>query len=184
MKLHTSILLLAASTLSTALAIEARAAQDVLNDISQIKTQTATVQRDIDAFQGGPASAVQALQIKTDSDTLQKTIQKGSTDARNSASFTDNESAAIANAVTGLQTSIFKVLNSLVAKKAGFETAIFGSSAVPIVHDTLVGLRADTGYFGGNVTQKLTPQIAKLSPLIVSNIDFHFVRAVDAFSSG
>lgn len=174
--------LAALTSLTSALALAPRAAQDVLNDISTIQSQTATVQRDVDNFPGGPLSALQALQIKADSDALAQTIQKAARDAVASAPFTDAESASVANAVTGLQKGVYKVLDSLVAKKKGFETAVFGASAVPIVKDTLVGLRRDTAAFGANVTTKFVPVVAKVAPLVVSNLDFHFARAVDAFS--
>lgn len=182
MKASLSITLLAASSFASAAALQARDASAVLDDISTIRSQLAVVQSDIDAFQGGPTSAIDALKIQVDSNTLDSSIDKSTSDANSSSPFTEKQSADVANAVTGLQEGIFTVLDSLVAKKTGFETAVLGGSAVPLVRMTLSDLRTDTAAFGDAVTDKLTPELAKLAPLITSNIDFHFARAVDAFS--
>ncbi|KAK4494517.1 hypothetical protein PRZ48_014815 [Zasmidium cellare] len=168
---------------SVAASIIPRDAATILNDVKTIKTQLQKVHDDVQAFPGGPSSALQALAIKSDSDTLDKTLQQSAKDAAASSPLSDSDSATVATSVTGLQTLIYSTLDLLVSKEPGFKTAVFGGSADSIVHDTLVSLRVDTAAFAGNVTTKLTPQLQKLAPLISSDIDFHFVRAIQAFST-
>lgn len=155
----------------------------ILNDIKTISTQLQTVYDDVKTFQGGPNSANQALQIKGDSDKLDKSLQHAAKDAAASTQLSESDSATVATSVTSLQSPIYSTLDLLVDKKPGFQTAIFGSSADSIVESTLISLRTNSGYFAVNITNKLTPSLKRLGPLIASEIDFHFVRAVQAFST-
>lgn len=183
MKAANIITTLAILATTAAASIIPRDAATILNDINTITTQLQKVHDDVQAFQGGPSSALQALGIKADSDTLDKTLQQSAKDAAASSPLSDSDSATIATSVTGLQAQIYSTLDLLVSKQPGFQTAVFGQSADGIVHDTLVSLRADTAAFGGNVTAKLTPTLQRLAPLITSDIDFHYVRAIQAFST-
>lgn len=183
--MKTSMVLTGLAVLATSViaSVVPRDASTILTDIKTIKTQLQKVHDDVQAFPGGPSSAVQALQIKSDSDSLDKTLQQSAKDAAASSPLSDSDSATIATSVTGLQSQIYSTLDLLVSKEPGFRTAVFGSSADGIVRSTLVSLRTDTADFAGNVTSKLTPSLKRLAPLISSEIDFHYVRAIQAFSN-
>ncbi|KAF2165863.1 hypothetical protein M409DRAFT_23595 [Zasmidium cellare ATCC 36951] len=183
MKTAKIITTLAFIATSVAASIIPRDATTILNDINTIKTQLQKVHDDVQAFPGGPGSTLQALGIKADSDTLDKTLQQSAKDAAASSSLSDSDSATVANAVTGLQSLIYSTLDLLVSKQPGFQNAILGQSADSIVQSTLISLRSDTADFAGNVTNKLTPTLKRLAPLISSDIDFHYVRAIQAFST-
>ena len=157
--------------------------QTILTDIQTIKTDLSTLQAQVEAFSGSNATLLNALNIKTAADKVDKDIQTTTSDTSSSAPFSDTDSASIASSISSLQVQVFDTIDALVAKKESFTKGKLGIDAVSIVHDELVMLRQDTGYFGANVTEKLTPELRKAAPLLVDNIDFHFVRGVQAFES-
>lgn len=183
MKTSTTLAALVVLATSVVASVVPRDAATILSDINTITTQLQKVHDDVQAFPGGPSSTAQALQIKTDSDNLDKTLQQAAKDAAASSPLSNSDSATIATSVTGLQSQIYSTLDLLVSKEPGFRTAVLGQSADGIVQSTLVSLRADTADFAGNVTSKLTPSLKRLAPLISSDIDFHYVRAIQAFST-
>nr|POE96413.1 hypothetical protein CFP56_56463 [Quercus suber] len=163
-------------------AIVARDAPTLLRDINSIGVQLNKTLADINAFNGGTNGVNQALAIYTDSNNLDAVIKNSTADAKASAVLNDADSASIALAVTSLQSNIYATLDALVAKHYDFTAASLGFNATGLVHDTLVSMRTDTNNFGGNVTAKLSAVLSKSAPLITSDIDYHFVRAIQAFA--
>lgn len=155
-----------------------RDTQTVLNDFQQISTQSQKVQSEVNAFTG---DANQAVVIYGDSNTLDGYIKQAITDAQALSSLNDADSASIANAVVGLQETTYGTLDALTSKYPAF--ANLSSAVVGIVESSLITLRNDTAVLGSVITSKLVPVVAKVSPLLTSNIDFHFSRAVDAFAN-
>lgn len=157
--------------------------QTILSDIQTIKSDLSTLQSQVEAFSGSNASLLNALNIKNAADKVDQDIQTATSDTASSAPVSDTDSASIASSISSLQVQVFDTIDALVTKKESFTKGKLGIDAVSIVHNELVMLRQDTEYFGGNVTEKLTPKLEKVAPLLVDNIDFHFVRGIQAFSS-
>jgi len=155
----------------------------LLGDIATISSRLATLNNDVNSFTGGSAQVFQALAIYNDANSVQSALNQANTDAINSPNLNDTGSAAVATAVTGLQPNIYNILNQLVAKKAGFRTVVFGSSAVGLVNNTITSLQQSTKNFGGNLTAKFSGSISTLAPLVTGDINFHFTRASQAYYS-
>lgn len=154
-----------------------RDTQTLLGDFKNITSQSAKVQQEVEAFTG---NLNDAITIYSDSNTLDAYIKQAITDAQALGDLNDDDSASVANAVTQLQNTAFGTLNALTAKKPQFEQN--GVGVVNVVEQTLSTLKNDTAFLGFVITPKLVPVLAKVSPLLTSNIDFHFARAVDAFA--
>ncbi|KAF2756564.1 hypothetical protein EJ05DRAFT_67906 [Pseudovirgaria hyperparasitica] len=163
-------------------AVEKRDGAQTVKDINSISSQTDAIYKQVNDFKGGPLSSLQALGIQTASIKLDNTIKQGTKNANKSAKFTSDESNNIAIATLDLQPKVTVLIDALINKKQGFQTALLGLSAVPLVKQTLTTLRADTKTFGQAVTAKLTPDIAELAPIVLDLIDQDFARGIAAFS--
>ncbi|KAF2758695.1 hypothetical protein EJ05DRAFT_500211 [Pseudovirgaria hyperparasitica] len=179
MQFSTALAFLAASSVVSGLTVTKRDAATVGADIDTIASDVSKVQKDVDSFNG---DAFGALTIYLDSMTLDEAIKKGANDSANSAPFTEDESSTIAGKVLDLQPKVDKVLDSLIAKKDKFQTAIFGFPATPIVKMTLQTLRTDTADFGSKASAKLTPDFQEVAPIVLQEIDDKFAQAIAAFS--
>ncbi|KAB8339208.1 hypothetical protein FH972_022142 [Carpinus fangiana] len=173
----------AACTTVSAFAIEARDAATVVGDIRTLTTQLNTLQNQLKAFQGGAAGTGAALQIQGTEQTIENTLKKAAQDASNSPNFGNSGSADVANAIVGVERNIYSVLDLLIQKKSAFATAALGFSATGLVLQDLKNLKSQTDAFGANASAKLVPELAKLAPLLLSNIDYHYSVAIDAYSS-
>lgn len=158
-------------------ALAAASVQTVLDDFTKIGTQSQKVTTEVKAFTG---DINDAITIYGDSNTLDAYLKQTISDAAALPSLSDTDSATIANAVTGLQGTTYDALDALVSKKKYF----FGinNATVNLVEQSLSTLRNDTAVLGKTIVGKLVPVLAKVSPLITSNLDFHFSRAVDAYN--
>lgn len=179
MKLLSITTALAAASVASANLV-ARNGATLSRDITSIAAQLQTLDNSLRAFSGGTA---QALVIQAQTSSLRNKIQQGDSDAKASAALSDTESAQVAQGVTDLQANIYDVLSLLIAKKPLFDKAILNfASASSLVLTDLKNLKTDTDSFGADVIAKLVPVLAKVAPLVTSDIDFHYQQAINAYS--
>lgn len=183
MKSFTTGLLLWLSACAFGAELYQRDAASIITALQNIDNGTQQVLADVNAFQGGRDGVNQAVKIQTDSNTLNQIIQNGITAAQATTQLNDADSAAVANAVTKIQPGVFNVLTALTNKKELFSAASLGFDAIPLVENALTSQRQSTNDFGNNVTAVLSTTIKRVSPLLTTNIDFHFVRALQAFAT-
>lgn len=74
------------------------------------------------------------------------------------------------------------MLDLLVSKKAAFDATLPGGAASALVKMDLQQLKNATDDLASKLTPKFVASVQKLSPLLVSNIDYHFVRAINVYS--
>ncbi|KAL1959461.1 hypothetical protein VTO42DRAFT_1906 [Malbranchea cinnamomea] len=160
-----------------------RDAGPIISAMDEISAQITTLRDKLSGFNGGLTGTITALEIHAQALKLAGIINDAADAAQDSDPLDENDSAQVANGVTGLQPQIFGVLDDIIAKKPAFDKAILGVlSARLLVKADLELLRGNTADFGAAVTEKLSPEFAKLAPLLLANIDAHFRQAVNVYS--
>ncbi|KAG4431935.1 hypothetical protein IFR05_012580 [Cadophora sp. M221] len=167
---------------STSLAIlPPRDAASIFSTLSTLSTDLSTLQSNLQTFQGGITSLGQALQIQSQASQLIADTSNSASAASSSSPLDDAGSRSVAFKIISFSKQIYSVLDLLVGKHAAFEATLPGSSA--LVKSDLIMLRNGTDDLAGKLTPKFVASVQKLAPLLVADIDFHFVRAIGAYSS-
>ncbi|PVH73522.1 hypothetical protein DL98DRAFT_519851 [Cadophora sp. DSE1049] len=171
----------------TPLLLAASAAALLPRDATSINARLTTLQNDLTTlqsilrtFQGGPTSLVQALQIQTQATQLVTDTQSATSTTSSSSPLDDAGSRSVAFKIISLSKQIFAVLDLLVSKKGEFEKTLPGATG--LVQSDLVMLRNGTDGLAGALTPKFVGGVRMLAPLLVADIDFHFVRAINVYS--
>ncbi|KAH7360927.1 hydrophobic surface binding protein A-domain-containing protein [Rhexocercosporidium sp. MPI-PUGE-AT-0058] len=167
---------------STTLAIlPPRDASTILTSLNTLSTDLSTLQKNLQTFQGGVLSLGQALQIQTQATQLVSDTKNAASASSSSAPLDDAGTRSVAFKIIAISQQIFSVLDLLVTKKGAFESTLPGASK--LVENDLEMLKNGTDDLAAKLTPKFVPSVQKLAPLLVSDIDFHFVRAIDVYSS-
>ncbi|KAH9206973.1 hydrophobic surface binding protein A-domain-containing protein [Leptodontidium sp. 2 PMI_412] len=167
---------------STSLAIlPPRDASSILSTLQTLSSDLTTLQSNLQTFQGGITSLGQALQIQTQATQLVTDTQNSASASSSSSALDDSGSRSVAFKIISISKQISSVLDLLVSKHAAFEATLPGSSA--LVKSDLVMFRNGTDDLAGKLTPKFVASVQKLAPLLVADIDFHFVRAIGVYSS-
>ncbi|KAL4866219.1 hypothetical protein BDV12DRAFT_173287 [Aspergillus spectabilis] len=160
-----------------------RDATPVLSSLDAITNKLHSLGDLVEKFEGGFNGTFAALQIQSETGKLRTIINDGAATITNTNPLNEDDSVQIVNVVVSLQADIYDLLDLLVAKKPAFDTAILGiGSASFLVKIDLQNLRNSTAQLGSAITEKLVEELQRLAPLITSDIDFHFARAVGVYS--
>jgi hypothetical protein len=168
------------ATLAAAAALP-RDANSILSSLQTLSKDIATLNNTLSTFQGGGAAIFQALQIQGEAQQLVTDVNNAKSASSSSAALDDAGSRSVAFQVVSISTQIYQVLDLLISKHAAFEATLSGSSA--LVENDLQQLKNGTDSFGSALTPKFVPAVQKLAPLLVSNIDYHFVQAIKVYNS-
>ncbi|KAF5854752.1 hypothetical protein ETB97_012263 [Aspergillus alliaceus] len=147
-------------------------------------SQCSTMNDTLQGFTIGPNIMPTALKVQFESDELLRDIIDAIAAAKQTPMLTKDDSVRVAIAVTKLQDVIYSLLDVLVAKKPVFDKAILGiGSASFLVSADLKSLKDATDGFGNEVVLRLANPIQQVAPLIISDLDFHFIRAIQVYSA-
>lgn len=151
--------------------------QDITNDMT-------TMNNTLNTFDGGLVGTLTALQIQGESQSLLSDINNLTATVNATAPLNQKDSVTVTNSVVGLQPYIYSLLDNLDNHHQAFETAILGvASATSLVESDLKNLQNATMALGNAVISKLIPELQSLAPLVTYQIDFHFQRSIQLYSS-
>ena len=160
-----------------------RDANSINAALTTISNQVSTLNATLNTFNGGAAGTLTALKIQGQATDLKNDVDKAASAAQSSSALSDADSASVAYGVVALAPKIYSVLDNIVRKKPAFDTAIVGiGSASGLVKQDLIDLKKATDAFGGNLTGKFVPSVAKVAPLLIGAIDFHFDQALKVYN--
>ena len=87
----------------------------------------------------------------------------------------------MASAIAQLQTDIYNTLDLLVTKHPQFNMVQGFLPVGSLVLNQLTGLKNSTDAYGAAIIPKLTSEYQRLAPLLLSDFDYHFIRAIQAY---
>jgi uncharacterized protein YoxC len=145
--------------------------QKVLSDISMVVDRLAVA---VNAFQGDikPLNSVSADVLKS--------IQSGIDQIKPSTPLTQDEAINIATFVQGLNTSVSKVVNDIIAKKPIF----IQYNAVPDVLKSLQDQDAASAALADAITAKVPAELKELAATLSADINAILKRGIAAFQTG
>lgn len=155
----------------------------ILNSLDTITSQLRTLGDLLESFNIAPNNTAAALQIQGETMTLQTDVDDGITATSGVQPLNEGDSVVVTEAVVGLQTDVYHVLDQLVAKKPVFDQAILGvGSASALVRSDLLGLRNSTLELGSGIVSKMVEDLQRLGPLVTYDIDYHFAEALRVYA--
>ncbi|KAH8690522.1 antigenic cell wall galactomannoprotein [Talaromyces proteolyticus] len=159
-------------------------ASSVISGIQKISDAVITLNKTVSSYPGGIEGTITALDILGDSFSLEHAITSTTSDAKQSANFTDTESQSIAQAFVNLVPTIQSSLTTIEGKKSEFQHGLLGLASLDwVVEDLLKTLKSDSDALSTAVIAKLTSTWAGVAPLVVSQIDAAFETAITTYST-
>lgn len=155
-----------------------RDGKSVIDSLSTISDQLKTMNTTLDTINGGPNDLENALGFQNEATQLEKDIQTATDTAKDSASFSDQESSDVAYSVVGLTQIIYPVLSKTTSKRDIF----IDLEVTSLVLDEIGRLQNLTDAFGTTLTEKFVKPVREVAPLLISAIDFHFYETLQAYS--
>lgn len=148
---------------------------DGIKIIGDLNDLTAKLQ----AFQG---SIPDALAILNSTDGLNNDLKATAQAVADTPSLTDAQGNLLASTVASLATPIYNVLDLLQSKRPQFQAVAGGIPTGSIVLGRLQTLKNTTDIFAGNLIPKLPADLKRVAPLLSSDIDYHFIRAIQLYN--
>ncbi|KAK2753890.1 hypothetical protein FQN54_007249 [Arachnomyces sp. PD_36] len=180
--------LLAANVIASPLAspephqLSKRDAPAVVAAVKVLSDDMVALNVTLNSYEGGLGSAITALKIKAQTDTVKKATEAVTEAADASAKFTNKGAGEVANSLLALQPNINSVLDNIVSKKGAFEEALLGFISLTwLVKSDLEDLKDLSADLGEAVIKKLTPQYAALAPVLNKQIAKKFAEAIKAY---
>lgn len=182
--MHYKVIALFLSTGMLGIAQAASGADAIVAGIKDITTQIVTINSTLNTFNGSLIGTITALQIQGQAQDLLTKINSTTATTNATSPLSQADSITVTNSVTGLQPYVYSLLDNFNAHHQAFETAVLGvASATILVESDLTNIKNATDALGDAIITKLTPDIQKLAPLVTSEIDFHFQRSLQVYSS-
>jgi hypothetical protein len=173
--------------LSTNLVGIARATSDpdaIVAGIKNVTNDIFTINSTLNTFNGSLIGTLTALQIQGQAQGLLSGIQSTTATTNATSVLGQADLITVTNSVTGLQTSVYSLLDNFIAHHQAFKSAVLGvASTTGLVESDLTNIKNATDALGNAIISKLIPEIQKLAPLVQSEIDFHFQRTLQVYSS-
>lgn len=159
-----------------------RDAPAVVSAVKTLSDDMVALNQTLNSYEGGLGSAITALKIKSQTDTVKKATESVTDAAKDSGKFNDKGSGSVANSLLALQPNINSVLDNIVSKKGAFEEALLGFISLTwLVKSDLEDLKELSAELGSAVTEKLTPQYAALAPTLNKQIAKAFAEAIKKY---
>lgn len=159
-------------------------ASSVISGIQTISSAIITLNKTVSSYPGGIEGTITALDILGDSLNLEHAITSTTSDAKQSANFTDTESQTIAEAFVNLLPTIQSSLTTIEGKKSEFQHGLLGLASLDwVVESLLKSLKSDSDALSTAVIAKLTSTWAGVAPLVVKEIDTAFETAITTYST-
>ncbi|PYI02005.1 hypothetical protein BO78DRAFT_326093 [Aspergillus sclerotiicarbonarius CBS 121057] len=169
----TSTALLALLTFATSHVIK-RDIRAVLDDLSSLNTNLGTLSAAVYSYSGGlPA----ALEIQTQENAVERTLEQATTDTNNTAVFTSVESNSVTEALVALEPVIRSSITALVSKKTLFVSAGVGAT----VRTNLLNLKSRTDSLSVALQSKATDTDRETIRQGTVDVDDAFDGAIDAY---
>lgn len=143
----------------------------IIGDLNDLTAKLSAFNGDITA----------ALNILSSTDKLNTDLKATSQAVADTPSLTTDQGNLLAQTVASLQNPIYNVLDLLQAKRPSFQTVAGFVPTGSIVLQRLQTLKNTTDIFGDNLIPKLPTEIKRVAPLLVSDIDYHFIRAIQLY---
>jgi hypothetical protein len=182
--MHHNIITFFLSTSLVGFARAASGADAIVAGIKNVTNDIVTINSTLNTFNGSLIGTLTALQIQGQAQDLLSGIESTTATANATSVLGQADSITVTNSVTGLQPFVYSLIDNFVARHQAFETAVLGvASATSLVESDLTNIKNATDALGNAIISKLVPEIQKLAPLVTSEIDFHFQRALQVYSS-
>jgi hypothetical protein len=133
----------------------------------------------LQAFQG---AVPDALAVLNSTDTLNNDLQATANAVADTPSLTDDQGNLLASTIASLATPIYNVLDLLQSKRPQFQAVAGGIPTGSIVLGRLQTLKNTTDAFASNLVPKLPTNLRRVAPLLSSDIDYHFIRAIQLYN--
>lgn len=176
-----SLFVLPVLALASASPLAKRDGPSIVQAVGYVDSNITAVNNTLNTF-NKPNDSITALKIQTQTTELTKSVGNAASVANASAPLSEAESSDVAFAVLSLQPHINSLLDNVVAHKPQFDTAIFGSSASPLVVMDLQDAKKAADDFGAALTPKLSGVYQQVAPVVVKQIDDKFDEAISKFS--
>ncbi|KAH8831944.1 hydrophobic surface binding protein [Flagelloscypha sp. PMI_526] len=152
------------------------------SDISSITTATDKLDGDINAFPNSGGTVSGALAIHNDAIAVQKAVNQGTNDAKNTAPLNDAAGMEIYDSVHALQPTIVDALNVIVQKKPAFDALPLNGISTIVLND-LKGLNASVAGFADSLIAISPLGIVGAALQLKSDIIAAFDTAITAYTT-
>jgi hypothetical protein len=179
-----NIISVAVSACLFGVAQAASGADAIVAGVKKITNEILTINSTLNTFNGSLIGTLTALQIQGQAQDLLSEINSTTATTNATSTLNQADSIAVTDSVTNLQPYIYSLLDNFNAHHQAFEAAVLGvASATTLVELDLSNIKNATDALGSAIITKLIPDIQKLAPLVTSQIDFHFQRSLQVYSS-
>ncbi|KAL1960696.1 hypothetical protein VTO42DRAFT_6526 [Malbranchea cinnamomea] len=175
------------SVVASPVAIEKRAAQDVLDGIQNLSDKVVALNATAATYRGGLLGIAKAIKIQIQSGQVQSAIDDAKEAVVDSEEevFNFEDSQAISVAMVELRPRIVSTLQTLISKEPEFAKGVLGFGIIPlngIVKAGLVKQKEASGEFADVLLPKLDPAFSGIAPLLINAINAAFDEAIAVFS--
>ncbi|KAE8371550.1 hydrophobic surface binding protein A-domain-containing protein [Aspergillus bertholletiae] len=160
---------------ASAIPFDKRDASTVLADFGTLSTDLSALGSAVSSFDG---TLNGALGVQEKEGAVETALKQTVSDVKASTAFSTADSTSVTNAVTGLEPNIVAILNDLVSKKSGFDSA--GVTSVVVMD--LNSLHDLTGQLSTELQSKVTSGDASTISDEAARLDAEYEKALAAFS--
>ncbi|KAF8201396.1 hydrophobic surface binding protein [Pholiota molesta] len=180
MKFYSSLVVLA----SIAVSSYASTVANILSDISTISSQLTTLDTTITNFPATGGSLTVALSIHSQAQTLDTSINQGTTDVTNvvPTPFSEADGNSVLTAVQGFVPTILDALNQIVIKKPAFDGLPIGGIGALVKQD-LIALNASTVAFENALIAAAPADLVPTATSIQATVDAALASAIAAYAT-